>query len=591
MTCTIFEHLFTTNQPYKISVTDALMRIKNGRSKVKVEELRNTIDKERQEALKKQLPSVCFSGVFEKRDEKFMTSHSGFLVLDFDNLNDVGETAAQISSKDFIYAIWLSPRGNGLKALVKIADGKKHREHFAAIREIFPDIDKSGSDPSRVCFESYDPNLIINENAKVFTKFLTVTKQKETEVLNDEKEVFTRLLKWIANKGDAFRTGERNSFIFKLSSACCRFGINEDSAEYLINSEYPTSNDFTLKELNRTITSAYKRGEFGTARFENEILVDKRSLKEVKIENEPFDPNAPAKDVVYGEYVKAQAIEIFTNGYKSVQGIGVDELDKHYKEKKGELTCLTGIGNYGKSTYYKWRVLMRILLYNEKFATFAPEDNPPEEYYHDFVEMLLGAECTPNNPYKPTIEEYSNAYDYITKRLFYIYPKELTPTPEYIKERFLELIIKEKVSGVCIDPFNQLIHDYGKSGGRSDKYLETVLGDFARFAQSNEVYFTIIAHPHKLTKQANGNYPCPDVFDISDGAMWNNKMDNILVYHRPMQQTDPTDPTCEVHSKKIRRQKTVGKKGIVNITYSHRTRRYEIDGYDPMSNAIRALFT
>lgn len=587
MKCTIFEHLYTTKQPFYIPIGKALERIKEGKSKTKIEELRNCIDKERQDALKKQLPSICFSGTFSSRGENNLIDHSGYVILDFDNLNDVGEKAAELDSKDFIYARWLSPRGNGLKALVKIADGKKHRLHFAALQETFPDVDKSGSDPARVCFESYDPDLYINEKAKVFTKTLEYTKQVETNVLSNESEVFKRLLTWIANKGDSFKTGERNSFIFKLASACCRFGIHEDSAAQLISNEYPTSNDFTQKELNKAISSAYKRGNFSTAYFEQETLIDRKSLKEVHIEAEPFDPDAPAKDVIYGEYVKEQALNIFRYGYETVKGLNIPQLDLLFKEKKGELTGLTGIGNYGKSTYHKWRILMRMLMYGEKFATFAPEDNPPHEYYHDFVEMLLGDDCTPSNPYKPAIERYNNAYDFISKHLFYIYPKDLAPTPTYIKERFLELIIKEKISGVYLDPFNQMTHDYSSTGGRSDKYLETVLGDFGRFAQTNDIYFTIILHPHKLTKQANGNYPCPDVYELTDGAMWNNKLDNIQVYHRPLRQTDPLNPLCEIHSKKIRRQKTVGKIGVANIEYNYKKRRYEIDGVDYMGNFLR----
>lgn len=587
MTCTIFENIFIKDKPHYISVNDALGRIKSGKSQKRIEEIRNTIDKDRQDKMKLQLPSVCFSGKFEIREDAKIIEHSGFLVLDFDKVQDVGELAASLVERDFIYSLWLSPRGNGLKALVRIADGKKHRQHFAALKEIFPDVDDSGKNESRVCYESYDPNIYINENAKIFTKTLTVEKIKETNVLQNETEIFLKLLKWISNKGDAFQSGERNIFIFKLASSCCRFGIHEDSALHLIAKEYPTTNDFTLKELNRTISSAYKRNNFATAQFEFETLVDKKTRKEVEICNEIIDDGTPVKDVVYGEYVKDNAMSIFNNGYANLKGLDIPDLDYYFKEKTGEVTCLTGIGNYGKSTWFKWRKLIRILKYGEKFATFSPEDNPPEEYYHDFVEMLLGCNCTPENPYRPPAAIYSNAYDFISKHLFYIYPKDLIPSPTYIKERFLELIIKEKITGVCIDPFNQMTHDYSKSGGRSDKYLETTLGDFSRFAQVNNIHFTIIAHPVKLPKQANGNYPCPDIFDLADGAMWNNKMDNILVYHRPLMQTDPNNPTCEIHSKKIRRQKTVGKKGMLNVDYSRKSRRYEINGIDYISQILR----
>lgn len=587
MYCTIFENIYIKDKPKYLSVNDALFRIRDGKSKQKIEELRSTLDESRQSQLKNNLPSVCFSGKFKERLDNAIIEHSGFIVLDFDKVRDIDEKITEIINHDFVYSAWLSPRGNGLKALVKIADGKKHRQHFSALKELFPEIDDSGKNESRVCYESYDPNIYINEQAKVFTKTLVVEKIKEANVLKNENEIFQKLLKWISNKGDAFQTGERNIFIFKLASSCCRFGIHEDSAAVLIAHQFPCSNDFTFKELQRTISSAYKHNNFATAHFEFETLVDKTTRKEVEIPTEVVDDGTPVKDVVYAEFVKENAMNIFHNGYANLHGLGIPALDYYFKEKAGELTCLTGIGNYGKSTWFKWRILMRILKYGERFATFSPEDNPPEEYYHDFVEMLLGCNCTPENAERPSAEVYNNAYDFIGRHLFYIYPKDLVPSPTYIKERFLELIIKEKISGVCIDPFNQLSHEYGKNGGRSDKYLETTLGDFSRFAQTNNIFFNIIAHPVKLPKQPNGNYPCPDVFDLADGAMWNNKTDNILVYHRPFMQTDANNPTCEIHSKKIRRQKTVGKRGMLNVDYSRKTRRYQINGTDYLGLILR----
>lgn len=588
-TCTIYEDIYS-DKPHYISVEVALNRIKNGKSKSKIEEIRSALDKEKADLLKRQLPSVCFSGTFgAKRTDSSLQDHSGFLVLDFDNVADVSEKAAELANFPHLYALWLSPRANGLKALIRLADGKKHREHFQALQEIFPEVDKSGVNESRVCYESYDPNLFINRDAQPFTKIKSVEKIEAKETLEDERGIFANLLKWLSNRNDAFVKGERNTFIFKLAASCCRFGLHQEAAISLILTEYPPSNDFTSSEATKAIQSAYKRNaaSYGTAKFEKDVLVDKVSRREVVIDANMFDESIPPRDVIYGADVKMNALKIYQYGYSEVKGVGIQKLDDLFKFKRGELTCLTGIGNYGKSTYYKWYILMRVLAFGEKFAAFPPEDNPPEEYYHDFVEMLLGCDCTSKNFQKPPIEIYHNAYDFVSKHIFYLYPKELSPTPEYIKERFLELIIKEKVSGVAVDPFNQMSHDYGKSGGRSDKYLETVLGDFARFAQANNIYFIIITHPTKLGKQENKNYPCPDVFDIADGAMWNNKSDNIIVFHKPFAQTMPDDPTCELHAKKIRRQKTVGKKGFIEIQYVRKKRRFEIDGHDGMSALLR----
>ena len=584
---TAFKNIWS-KEPHYISVELALNRIKNGNSKKLVEEIRNTLDKEKAAELKKNLPCICFSGKFgsDRKDEQILT-HSKYLVLDFDNVYELRDKQTEIISNPFIYACWVSPSGNGLKALVKIADGKKHREHFEALEEIFPEIDKSGKNTSRVCYESFDSEIYINLNADVFKKIKKTEKIVTFERTIDDYKIFKNLLTWLTNKSEAFVTGERNNFIFKLACACCRYGIPEQTANGLIHNEFVSNSEFTNREADSAISSAYRVNSknYGSASFDKEQLVDKITRKEVEVEKVVFDEEGKLKDVIYGIDVKEQALSLYETGYATVNGIGVKEMDDSFKPKKGEITVLTGIGNYGKSSWKKWYQAMRMILYGEKFATFSPEDNPPEEYYHDFVEILLGCDCTPSNPNRPSRQVYEYTYDFVCKHIFYVYPKNVTPTPQYIMEVFLQLIVKEGVDGVDIDPFNQLANNYQNFGGR-DKYLEWVLSLFSRFSQINNVYFWIIAHPIKMLKGSDGNYPCPDVFDIADGALWNNKLDNILVYHRPYGQTDPQNPTCEFHSKKIRRQKIVGKKGFFLFEMLFRTRRFFFNGLDPLQKIL-----
>lgn len=583
---TIFKNIFS-KEPHYVHVSECLQRIKDGKSSAIVSEIRAKIDKERANELKKNLPSICFSGKFDGgRKDTALIEHSGFIILDFDNLECPEETKKEVFAHDFVESVWISPSGTGIKALVKIADGAKHKEHFQALQEVFPEIDKSGINVSRVCYESHDLEIFI-KSAKPFTKVKTY--QTFTESKPTEDKVFERILKWLSNRGDAFRTGERNLFLFKLASACCRFGINESETLSNFNTSFQfNSNDFSSKEVEQTIRSAYRSSNalFGNAQFVNEKIVTKGTTEEIKIDTSSFE-NERLKDVIFGEDVKAEALEIYRNGYKSANSTHITELDYFFKWKRGEITLLSGIGNYGKSTFLKYLLLMQIIVEGKKYALFSPEDNPAAEFYHDLVEIYFGANCAGDVMLnRPTLNEYERVYDWISKHIFYVYPKELSPTPDYIKEVFLELIIKEKVDGCIIDPFNQMTNDYSKTGGRDDKYLETVLSDFARFAQKNDVYFTIVAHPTKLRKQDDGNYPCPDVFDLAGGAMWNNKMDNILIYHRPEKGSNPNSTLCELHSKKIRRQKIVGLPGTLLLELSPRFRRFFVNGKDYMQMAI-----
>ena len=61
-----------------------LNRIKGGRNKELVVQIRKEKDKAKRNELKKSLPSICFSGTFNKRSDSGLIKHSGLICLDFD---------------------------------------------------------------------------------------------------------------------------------------------------------------------------------------------------------------------------------------------------------------------------------------------------------------------------------------------------------------------------------------------------------------------------------------------------------------------------------------------------------------------------
>lgn len=586
---------FNDLQGHTITVLGALERIRNGKSKELVEKAREAKTKKEADELKKKLPAVCFSGLFNKRKDSELVEHSGYIVLDFDNVTNIAQKRNELCAISYITAVWVSPSGKGLKALVQIEWKTMHKEHFDALMNDFSDIDKTGRNVSRLCFESYDPDLYYNPNSEVYSKLPVkkedkrLPKQTTTEVINDDDKIFQNLLTWMTSKGDAFREGERNHFVFKLAASCCRFGMLEETCYNLMMTYVVPDASFSQRECRQAIRSAYRANmnQWNTAEFTKDQLVSKANRVEVKIELTEQDLEEMEKeDVIYAEEVMEKASDIYLHGYRAAQPLGVPPLDKHFKRVKGDLTIVSGIGNYGKSSFMKWEMVFRIVKFGEKVAIFTPEELPAEQFYHDLVEIYFGKDCTPNNPNRPSYDMYMKVYKMIGEHIFMVYPKSVSPTPDYVKEVFLTLIVKHGVERVIIDPFNQMANDYTKGGGRSDKYLETFLSDCTRFARKNNVYFDIVVHPHKMRKGDDGNYPCPEVFDLADGAMWNNKADNILIYHRPFAQTAPESPICEFHSKKIRRQKIVGIKGFFEFQLQRNTRRFTFDGIDYLQQAI-----
>lgn len=567
---TVYKDIYD-KQPHHKHLKTILERIKAEKTIDLVQRVRNG-----EKEIKMRLPSICFSGKFgrERVDSKNL-QHSGMVILDFDHLSDddMTEKWQFLVSLPYVVAVFTSPSGDGIKCIVRIADPSKHRQHYKALMRDIPSLDEKNINESRVCFESCDADIYINYNAEAYTKYIE-SEKREVGQSKTDNETFNNIKIWLDNKGEAFVTGSRNDYMFKLASACCRFGISQEETTALIqNNLMVNDTDFTHREMASVIKSAYGRNVFGTAKFdEKRNVVDIETMREISVE----ENSELVQDVIYGDEVLDEALEILRYGYKSAETCGIPEIDDLMKFKRGELTLCTGIGNHGKSTFELFLLLNKSVKDGNKWGIFSPESYPAAEFYHDLVEMLVGANCTPTNQDPVPEDVYLKAYHFVKEHFFYVFPKDLSPTPEYIKSRFLQLIMKHGVDGVVIDPFNQLANDYGKNG-RDDKYLETIHSDFKKFATINNVFFRIIAHPKQLKKNTDGGYDAPDVFDLAGGAMWNNKMDNIYVYHRPNRHKDPMDRVCTITTRKIKRQKIVGRCDTIEISYNRGRRRFDFD--------------
>lgn len=161
------------------TVGDILAAIRSGGVRKEVEHIRQVQTAEGKEAadtLKKKLPAATFSGRFGgSRKATEIVEHIGLLTLDFDELErPLEEVRAQLQADAHVLAVFVSPRGLGLKVLVPIpADPAIHGACFDAVRRHFREkygvtADGSGRDVSRLCFLSYDPDLFIRPDARVF---------------------------------------------------------------------------------------------------------------------------------------------------------------------------------------------------------------------------------------------------------------------------------------------------------------------------------------------------------------------------------------------------------------------------------------
>jgi len=274
-----------------ITISKALDRIKDGKSRETVEKIRSAKTKEEADEIKKTLPGVCFSGRFSKRADGSLMEHSGYVVLDFDKVPDAEQKKKELALSKYVLAAWISPSGNGVKALVEIEWESKHAEHFDALMQEFPDADKTGRNVSRLCFESFDPNILMNHQALAFDKLpvsdRVENRRQHTEqiTVTDDDKIFNNLLTWMASRGDAFREGERNHFVFKLAASCCRFGMLEETCYNMMMTYVVPDASFSQKECRNAVRSAYRanKSQWNTAEFTNEKLVTRTTKREIDI--------------------------------------------------------------------------------------------------------------------------------------------------------------------------------------------------------------------------------------------------------------------------------------------------------------------
>ena len=277
---TIFQNIRETETPFFKDVTYILQRIKEGKNQELVKKIRAEKDKTKRNELKKNLPAICFSGKFNKRSDSSIVEHSGLICLDFDGYEkkkNLLEDKENFQNNKFVYSVFVSPSGNGLKVLVKIPPNpENHTKYFNSLKKEFNSsyFDITSKNVSRVCYESYDRLLHINNTSSIWDKieeeeYEEKSAFKDIPVLKitNESKIVDILTKWWQTKYPMVE-GQRNHNVYVLARAMNEFGVSKSLASFICN-QYESS-DFSKAEIETTINSAYRNSsEFNTKFYED----------------------------------------------------------------------------------------------------------------------------------------------------------------------------------------------------------------------------------------------------------------------------------------------------------------------------------
>jgi len=548
MKVTVFESLFKET-PHHVPLNQALSRIQTGRSSTLINEVREG-DKE----AKKKLPVVLFSGEFSSRKDDALFEHSGLVVLDFDHV-DVDKTKQALATDDFVLACWTSPSGDGIKALVRITNPERHRDHFRSLIAYFDkqyglQVDETGINESRACFESHDPDMIIKDDSKKFGSFLT--EYAETQAPTNDGYEYTDYMKlnlaarMIRNAED----GEKHMALIKASTLCGGYiaagKMEEEEVVRVLFREICKRDIDSESQAKHTIRDGIEKGKTMPIR---EVIDEEKQAKREMLLNDG-DMSFISSDDEDFRWIDDFAQGLIELGLDT----GDELLDKHFRYKK-EFVIINGHSNVGKTTTALYLMVNASVRHGWKWIVYSSENRTAA------VKMTLMQFAVNKKAGNMTYAERKQAYKWVQDHFIVISNKQVYSYSDIIL--FMEKIMKQQpVDAVFIDPYNSLKLDMRNSSIGVHDYHYEAASEFLTFSTGNNVAVWLNMHAvtqAQRVKDAEGLPVAPYAEDTEGGGKFVNRADCFLTIHRKVQHPDPAVRcVSEFHVRKVRNTETGG---------------------------------
>jgi len=547
MKVTFFKNLYDKDSPHHVDIHTALERIREGQSKTTIESVRDG-DKD----AKKKLPIVCFSGEFSDRSDEGLFDHSGLIVLDFDHI-DVEKSKAVLATDAHVYSCWVSPSGDGLKALVRITNPERHRDHFRALRTYFHkqydlEVDESGINESRACFESYDPDLILNPGAKKFGAFASERSEQVQEARAGAVTDYMKLnlaCRMIRQCED----GEKHNTLLRASRLLGGFvgagRIEEDEAVRILLREITKRDIDSEEHAIKTIREGLERGKNDPIKdvigaeqnAQRELLINDGDMSFISSDDEDF-----------------RWIDDYANGRIQVGlDTGDPKLDQHFRYKK-EFVIINGHSNVGKTTMMLYLMVNAAKRHGWKWVVYSSENRTAS------LKMTLMQFATNRKIGDMTYDQRKLAYAWVNKHFTVISNNQVYSYTDIII--FLEKIMRQqKYDAVLVDPYNSLKLELSGQGNSHDYHYQAA-SEFLTFSNANDV--AVWLNMHAVTeaqrrKGEDGLPVAPYAEDTEGGGKFVNRADCFLTIHRKVQAPDNNiKKTTELHVRKVRDVETGG---------------------------------
>lgn len=570
---TVFKNFADTDSPVHIEFEKVIERIKSPNESLvsKIENLRNTKEKNESVKIKKTLPCILFSGVFSKRLDSALEKHSGLAVVDFDHVNDVAVLKDKLKLIPYVASAFVSPSGDGVKVVVRMPDViEKHRENYEQViddlkrrLDYLPDscFDKSSINESRICYASYDKDAYLNLSARVFEP----KKQKDKSTFTDYRKINIAVnMIRLAPEGVRHATVVKAA---KLIGGYIASGVVEESiaVQILINEvEQKFAGEDTKIEI-RAIEDGIAYGK-NQPLYETEELENDAVIEELKVQlRNPARKYEFLSDTSEDNY----DLDRYRNeGFKEGDYSGHRELDKHFRFKEGDFNVVLGHSNVGKSFFMWWLMVVSAVRLDWRWIVYTTE-NKVRQVKKKLIEFYLQKRID-----EASETDYANAKKWMDNMFTFIRIDKMYSATELLN--FAEILIKEgDYKGFLIDPYNSLSIDkelWGEVKANRHEYDYTVASLFVRFCDKHNISIYLNAHAvtealrKKHTKGSKNEEPHryggqpmpPESADIEGGGKFVNRVTGFfMVIHRYIYDREDWMVT-KVEIKKVKDTETGG---------------------------------
>ena len=534
------------------------MRIQQGHSKKLIREVRKG-HKEK----KIKLPVICFSGEFSSRTDEGLFEHSEFIILDFDHV-DVKTTKTALATDDFIYSCWVSPSGDGIKALVRLTNPERHRDHFRALityfnRQYGLEVDESGINESRACFESWDPDIIIKDEYKKFGAFTTEHAEAQTPVNASYSYTDYMKLNLAARMIRNAKDGEKWVTLNKAAMLCGGYiaagRMEEEEVFRILFREIEKREIDSEDHAKQTIIAGVEKGKAlpikevinSEKSAQRELLINDGDMSFISSDDEDF-----------------RWIDDYSQGKIA---IGLDtgdaNLDKFFRYKK-EFVIINGHSNVGKTTTALYLIANSVMRHKWKWVIYSSENRTAS------VKMHLMQFATDKKVQDMNYAQRRASYEWVQEHFTIINNNQVYSYSDIIL--FMEKVMRQQpVDAIFVDPYNSLRLDMTNSNIGVHDYHYEAASQFLTFSKSHDVAVWLNMHAFteaQRRKGPDGLPVAPYAEDTEGGGKFVNRADCFLTLHRKVQSTDYNiRKLSELHVRKVREVETGGEPTPIDEPY------------------------